>query len=70
LTNAFRSARDEITQRWKISDALERLDVAAHQALFIDDVEENVAGARSVGMQALLFVTTAQATEDVGRWLA
>jgi HAD superfamily hydrolase (TIGR01509 family) len=93
LTNAFRSARDEITQHWKISDAfdaivvsaeegfvkpdpriyraaLERLDVAAHQALFIDDVEENVAGARSVGMQALLFVTTAQATEDVGRWLA
>ena len=90
LTNAFRSARQEITHRWKIADAfdaiivsaeegvikpdpgiyrvaLERLAVAPEETLFIDDVEENVVGARAVGMQALRFESAAQAMEEVSR---
>lgn len=35
--------------------ALERLGVAAGEALFVDDRPENVAGAEAVGMHALLF---------------
>jgi epoxide hydrolase-like predicted phosphatase len=34
---------------------LERLEVAPGEALFVDDFEENVRGARRVGMQALHF---------------
>ncbi len=35
--------------------ALRRLGVQAHQALFVDDLEENVEGARSLGIEALLI---------------
>lgn len=90
LTNAFGSARHELTHRWKIADAfdaiivsaeegvikpdpviyraaLQRLAVAPEEALFIDDVEDNVLGARAVGMQALSFESPAQAMEEVSR---
>jgi len=90
LTNAFGSARHDLTHRWKIADAfdaiivsaeegvikpdpgiyrvaLERLAVAPEETLFIDDVEENVVGARAVGMQALRFESAAQAMEEVSR---
>jgi len=37
--------------------AAERLGVPVADCLFVDDVEENVAGARAAGMQALHFVS-------------
>jgi len=37
---------------------LERIDTLPEQALFIDDVQENVDGARAVGMHALRFTGT------------
>lgn len=39
----------------------DRLGVAPAEALFVDDVEENVAAARAVGMRAVLFEGNAQA---------
>ena len=38
-------------------DAVQGLDIDASQALFLDDRPENVEGARTVGMQALLYTT-------------
>jgi epoxide hydrolase-like predicted phosphatase len=43
----------------------ERLGVPPDAALFLDDVEENVAGAREAGMRAVQFRDTAQAIADV-----
>jgi len=37
---------------------LERVGAASGEALFIDDVQENVAGAKAVGMHALRFTGT------------
>ena len=42
--------------------ALERLGVQPAEAVFVDDFEDNVAGARWVGMQAVHFTSTPQAT--------
>lgn len=39
--------------------ALDRLGVAAEQTLFVDDAEPNVAGARAVGLRALLHTDAA-----------
>ena len=39
---------------------LDRLDVAAADALFVDDREDNVAAARALGMHALRCVTSAE----------
>jgi epoxide hydrolase-like predicted phosphatase len=39
---------------------LERLDVSAAHAVLIDDFEENIDGARQVGMQAILFQSPEQ----------
>ena len=36
---------------------LQRLGVAPHQAVFVDDMRENVEGAAAVGMHAILFTT-------------
>lgn len=41
--------------------ALEQLGVEPAQAVFVDDFEDNVAGARWVGMQAVHFTSTPQA---------
>lgn len=41
--------------------ALERLGVQPAEAVFVDDFEDNVAGARWVGMQAVHFTSTLQA---------
>ncbi len=43
----------------------ERLGVAPHEVVFLDDVEESVAAARDLGMQAILFQTTTQAIADI-----
>jgi epoxide hydrolase-like predicted phosphatase len=45
--------------------ALERLDVAAERAVFLDDLSRNVDGALAVGLQAVLFVDTGQAIRDL-----
>jgi epoxide hydrolase-like predicted phosphatase len=42
----------EIYQR-----TLTRLDVAPHEAIFVDDFEENVEAARALGIQAILFTS-------------
>lgn len=44
---------------------LEKLGVRADEALFIDDREENVEGARRVGMRALLFRDVATLRDDL-----
>ncbi len=41
--------------------ALERLGVEPAEAVFVDDFEDNAAGARWVGMQAVHFTSTPQA---------
>jgi putative hydrolase of the HAD superfamily len=45
--------------------ALERLGVQPAEAVFVDDFEDNVAGARWVGMQAVRFTSTPQAIAAV-----
>ncbi len=40
--------------------ACERLEVTPEEAVFVDDLPENVAGARAVGMQAVLFTNSEQ----------
>jgi FMN phosphatase YigB (HAD superfamily) len=44
--------------------------VRPDEAIFVDDRETCVAGARDVGMTAVLFGSTAQAIADVERHLA
>lgn len=45
--------------------ACQRLDVPHEETVFLDDVAAMVEGARAVGIQAVLFVDTAQAIHDV-----
>lgn len=45
--------------------ALDQLGVQPAEALFVDDFEDNVAGARWLGMQALRFTSTPQAMAAV-----
>jgi putative hydrolase of the HAD superfamily len=45
--------------------SLESLRVSASEALFVDDRETNIQGARAVGMQAIRFESTAQLREDL-----
>lgn len=48
----------------------DRLGVRPDEAVFLDDVDANVAGARAVGMRAVLFEHTAQAIADVEECLS
>jgi epoxide hydrolase-like predicted phosphatase len=50
--------------------ALEQLDVAPAEAVFIDDVIENVDGARRVGMNGILFAGPDQAVDELEKMLA
>lgn len=50
--------------------ALQRLRIEAREAIFIDDFPENIAGARAVGMQAILFKDPEQVVTDLGSLLA
>ena len=43
----------------------ERLGVQPHEALFVDNLEQCVEGARAIGIHAILFQNTAQAIADV-----
>jgi epoxide hydrolase-like predicted phosphatase len=49
---------------------LERLEVAADAALFVDDIEINCDGARTAGLEAVWFQSTDQAIADIERLLA
>ena len=49
---------------------LERLDVPAHAALFVDDIELNCEAARALGMHAVWFRSTDQAIEEIELALA
>ncbi|MEY9863280.1 epoxide hydrolase-like predicted phosphatase [Catenulispora sp. GAS73] len=44
---------------------LERLGLPAAETVFVDDVEENCAAARALGMSAVLFQDTAQAIGEL-----
>lgn len=48
---------------------LERLDITAPEAVFIDDFAENVEGARAVNMNAIHFLNPLQALADLDRLL-
>src|SRR3990170_57435 len=45
--------------------ALDRLDVAPQQAVFVDDFAENVAGAQEAGMRAIQFRDTQQTIAEL-----
>jgi len=49
--------------------ALERLGVRAEEAVFVDDVLENVQAAQSLGMKGVQFKSTEQTIHDVKRYL-
>ena len=48
---------------------LERLGVAAEEAVFVDDKLENAEGARALGMAAIQFTTTAEVLAQLTRLL-
>ena len=48
---------------------LERLDITAPEAIFIDDFAHNVDGARAVNMHAIHFLNPQQALADLDRML-
>jgi epoxide hydrolase-like predicted phosphatase len=49
--------------------ALTRLNVAPHEAIFVDDVEENVEAARTIGMRTFRFENTDQVIGQINRYL-
>ena len=49
--------------------AVERLGVAPETTVFLDDVEENIAGARVAGLQAIWYRDPAEARAELGRLL-
>ncbi len=49
--------------------AINRLDVQPGEAVFIDDMLENVQGARAAGMHAIQFQSRTQALEDLDNML-
>jgi len=52
----------------KIYDlTLDRLRIPARQALFIDDKQENIDGAKQVGLQTIIFENTCNFKKDIAR---
>jgi epoxide hydrolase-like predicted phosphatase len=49
--------------------ALARLGVEPDESIFIDDVEENVQAARSIGLQAMCFESTRQTIDQIKQHL-
>jgi len=49
--------------------AAERLGVAPQEALFVDDMEENVEAARAIGMRGIRFSNTRQAIAEIQKHL-
>lgn len=44
---------------------LRRLDVRSHEAVFVDDKEENVHGAQDVGLHGIIFVSPEQVKKEL-----
>jgi len=44
---------------------IEKLGIRSHEAIFIDDVKENVQGARQAGLHSIQFLNTAQTKKDL-----
>ncbi len=49
--------------------ALERLQVAPHELVFVDDFIENIDGGKAVGLHTIHFRTPQQAIEDLSKLL-
>lgn len=49
--------------------ALQRLEVAPEEAVFIDDFPRNIEGAQAVGMHAIRFLSTEQVRADLDAFL-
>ncbi len=49
--------------------ALDRLRVRAAEAVFVDDVHENVEAAQAIGMVGIRFVSTEQTITDIEQYL-
>jgi glucose-1-phosphatase len=49
--------------------AMDKLDVQAAETIFIDDFEHNLAGARAVGIQTILFRSSEQVIHDLNQML-
>jgi epoxide hydrolase-like predicted phosphatase len=49
---------------------LQRLDVAPEEALFVDDTNEHVLAARTLGLRAIPFTTTEELAEELRDFLA
>jgi beta-phosphoglucomutase-like phosphatase (HAD superfamily) len=49
--------------------ALEKLEAAPEEAVFIDDFAHNIAGAQAVGMHAIQFYSSEQIRADLGVFL-
>ena len=47
----------------------QRIGVAPHECVFIDDVHENIESARAVGMRGVQFVNTVQAIAEAQQYL-
>ena len=62
VDSAFVGARKPEPEIYRVT--LERLGVGAEAALLIDDVEENCAGARALGLGAIWFQDTEQAIAE------
>jgi putative hydrolase of the HAD superfamily len=50
--------------------ALEKLGVKPAEAVFVDDVEKNIAACQALGMHGVLFRTSEQALSDVKQLLS
>lgn len=44
---------------------LEKLEVAAHEAIFVDDIPANIAAARALGIDGIQFTTVEQLRRDL-----
>ena len=49
--------------------ALEKLDIEAEEAIFVDDFARNIEAANLLGIHGVLFQSREQAISDVRRWL-
>ena len=92
LSNAWPEARQVLTVKFKLADAVdvmilsaevgcakpdariyqiavERLDVRFDEAVFVDDMAQNVAAAQALGMGGIQFKSTAQTIVEIKQYL-
>jgi FMN phosphatase YigB (HAD superfamily) len=65
-----RSRKARWEQRLGLEElALDRLRVQPVEAIFVDDVQENVEAAQAIGMAGVRFVSTEQTMADIEQYL-